>query len=313
MPACFVGIDVAKGASVVAITPQGALFTVTHDPPALSDLAQRLRKLRPERIVLEATGGYEAAVVSVLAAAQLPVIVVNPRQVRDFARSTGQLAKTDGIDAQVLAAFAKAIELDVRPLPDQPAKELQAVVTRRRQLVEMLTTERNRLFLAEARVRPSIQEVIRVLDRQIKELDDDLSKRLRKSPVWREAQDLLKTVPGIGEVTSATLLALLPELGHLSNKAIAKLVGVAPLNRDSGTWRGKRTIWGGRAPVRAVLFMAALVACRRNPVIHDRYQRLLAAGKPKKVALTACMHKLLTILNAILRHRQPWYPEYSHA
>lgn len=313
MPACFVGIDVAKAESVVALTPQGEHFTVAHDPAALTELAQRLRKLRPDRIVLEATGGYEAVVVSVLAAARLPVIVVNPRQVRDFARSTGQLAKTDAIDAQVLAAFAKAIELEVRPLPDAAAKTLQALVSRRRQLVEMLTTERNRLFLAEAAVTPSIHEVIRVLAHQLKDVDDDLGKRLRQSPVWREAQDLLKTVPGIGDVTSATLLALLPELGQLSTKAIAKLVGVAPLNRDSGTWRGKRKVWGGRAPVRAVLFMAALVASRWNPVIHALYQRLLTAGKPKKLALTACMHKLLTILNAILRHHQPWNPEHHHA
>lgn len=313
MSGCFVGIDVAKGESVVAITPQDERFTVAHEPAALADLAQRLHALQPERIVLEATGGYEAVVVSVLAAVQLRVVVVNPRQVRDFARSTGQLAKTDAIDAQLLAAFAKAIELEVRPLPDEAAKELQAVVTRRRQLVEMLTSERNRLFLAAHPVRPSILEVIRVLERQLKDLDEDLGKRLRKSPVWRETQDLLKSVPGIGDVTATTLLALLPELGQLSTKAIAKLVGVAPLNRDSGTRRGKRVVWGGRAPVRAVLYMAALVASRRNPVIQALYQRLLQAGKPKKLALTACMHKLLTILNAMVRHHAPWNPEYAHA
>lgn len=313
MPACFVGIDVAKAESVVAVTPQGEGFTIAHDPGALSDLAQRLRRLRPARIVLEATGGYETPVVSVLAAAGLPVIVVNPRQVRDFARSTGQLAKTDALDAQVLAAFAKAIELEVRPLPAAAAKPLQALVTRRRQVVEMLTTERNRLFQAEAAVTPSIHEVIRVLARQLKDVDADLGTRLRHSPVWREAQDLLKTVPGVGDVTATTLVALLPEWGRLNRKAIGKLVGLAPLNRDSGQWHGRRQVWGGRAPVRAALYMAALVGTRYNPVLKRFYERLLAAGKPKKVALTACMHKLLLILNAVLHTKQPWNSAVRYA
>lgn len=312
MSGCFVGIDVAKSESVVAVTPQGERFTVAHDPAALADLAHRLQTLGPERIVLEATGGFEAVVVSVLLAAKLPVIVVNPRQVRDFARSTGQLAKTDALDAHILAAFAKAIAPEVRPLPDETTKALQAVVSRRRQLVEMLTAERNRLFLANQAVRPSIYEVIRVLERQLKDRDEDLGKRVRKSPAWREAQDLLKTVPGVGEVTSATLVALLPELGQLSTRAIAKLVGVAPLNRDSGKRHGKPIVWGGRAPVRAVLYMAALVATRYNPVIQALYRRLLTKGKPKKLALTACMHKLLTILNAMVRHQIAWNPEYAH-
>ncbi len=312
MAACFVGIDVAKESSVVAIMPQGERFTVRHDPAALAALATRLQRRHPERIVLEATGGYHTVVAAALAAVQLPVIVVNPRQARDFARSTGQLAKTDGIDAVVLAAFAKAVELKVRPLPDAQARALQAVVSRRRQLVEMLSAERVRLLQADPVVAASLRTVIRVLEQALSDVDDDLQTRIQQSPVWRETQDLLKSVPGLGDVTSASLLALLPELGQLSTKAIAKLVGVAPLNRDSGRRQGRRTVWGGRAPVRAVLFMATLVASRWNPVIKAFYQRLLAAGKPKKLALTACMHKLLTILNAILRHHAPWNAEYAH-
>lgn len=313
MAKCFVGIDVAKAELVVAIAPQGEVFTVPNSLAEIETLTTRLRKARPHRIVLEATGGYETLVATALAAARLPIAVVNPRQVRDFARSTGQLAKTDRIDAGVLAAFAQAVPVEVRPLPDQDARALQAVVSRRRQLVEMLGAERNRLYLADAAVAPSIREVIRVLERQVQDLDADLQHRLRKSPVWREAQDLLTSIPGVGNVVASTVLALLPELGQLNRKAIAKLVGVAPLNRDSGQYRGKRTVWGGRAHVRAVLYMGALVGTRFNPVLRQFYARLLAAGKPKKLALTACMHKLLLILNAVLRTHQPWTPELHHA
>lgn len=313
MAACWVGIDVAKAELVVAIAPQGEVVTVPNSLAEVETLAARLRKLKPERVVLEATGGHETLVAMTLAAAGLPVAVVNPRQVRDFARSTGQLAKTDKIDAGVLAAFAKAVQVEVRPLPDREARALQAVVSRRRQVVEMLTAERNRLYLADKAVAPSIREVIRLLERQVQDLDDDLQQRLRKSPVWREAQDLLKSIPGVGDVLATTLLALLPELGQLNRKAIAKLVGVAPLNRDSGQYRGKRKVWGGRAPVRAVLYMATLVGTRFNPVLKAFYARLLATGKPKKLALTACMHKLLLILNAVLRTHQPWTPELHHA
>lgn len=313
MAACFIGIDVAKAELLVAVAPQGETLTVPNAPAEVTALAQRLRQLKPQRVVMEATGGYETLVATVLAAAQLPVVVVNPRQVRDFARSTGQLAKTDRIDAGILAAFAKAVQVEVRPLPDQAARELQAVVTRRRQVVEMLGAERNRLLLAAEAVAPRIREVIQVLERQLHDLDHDLQQRLRQSPVWREAQDLLKSVPGVGDVVSTTLLAMLPELGQLNGKAIAKLVGVAPLNRDSGQWRGKRKVWGGRAAVRAVLYMAALVGTRRNPVLKAFYERLLAANKPKKLALTACMHKLLLTLNAMLRHHQPWIPEVHYA
>lgn len=311
--AAFVGIDVAKDELVIALAPTGEVFTVRNAAAEVAALTARLQKVRPTRIVLEATGGYETLVATTLAAAGLPVAVVNPRQVRDFARSTGQLAKTDAIDAKVLAAFAQAVQVEVRPLPDEAARALQAVVSRRRQVMEMLTMERQRLHQANAVIAPSIQHVIHVLEGQVHDLDDDLHQRLRESPVWREAQDLLKSVPGVGDVLSATLLALLPELGQLNRKAIAKLAGVAPLNRDSGQWRGKRTVWGGRAQVRAVLYMATLTGTRFNPVLKCFYQRLLAAGKPKKVALTACMHKLLLILNAVLRARQPWALELHHA
>lgn len=313
MAACWVGIDVAKAELVVAIAPQGEVFTMGNTPEDVTNLLLRLRKARPQRVVLEATGGYETLAATTLAAAGLRVAVVNPRQVRDFARSTGQLAKTDKIDAGILAAFAQAVHVEVRPLPDQAARALQAVVSRRRQVVEMLATERQRLPQANAVVAPSIQAVIRLLERQVQDLDDDLQQRLRQSPVWREAQDLLKSIPGVGDVLATTLLALLPELGQLNRKAIAKLVGVAPLNRDSGQYRGKRKVWGGRAPVRAVLYMATLVGTRFNPVLKAFYQRLLTSGKPKKLALTACMHKLLLILNAVLRTHQPWTAELHHA
>ena len=313
MAACFVGIDVAKAEVVVAIAPGGDVFTIANAPAEAAALAQQLRKLKPQRVVLEATGGYETLVATTLAAAQLPVAVVNPRQVRDFARSTGQLAKTDQIDAGILAAFAQAIPVEVRPLPDQAARALQAVVSRRRQLVEMLTAERQRLLLADEAVAPSLHAVIRVLEQQLRDLDDDLQQRLHASPAWREAQDLLKSVPGVGDVVATTLLALLPELGHLNRKAVAKLVGVAPLNRDSGQWRGKRQVWGGRANVRTALYMAALVGTRWNPVLKAFYARLVAAGKPKKLALIACMHKLLLILNAVLRTHQPWTLEIHYA
>lgn len=313
MARCWVGIDVAKAELVVAVAPQGADWTVPNTPEGLAELLPRLRRLRPERVLLEATGGYETLAATTLAAAQLPVAIVNPRQVRDFARSTGQLAKTDALDARVLAAFAQAVRVDVRPLPDEAARALQAVVNRRRQVVEMLTAERQRLPMANVAVAGRIQDVIRVLQRQLQELDEDLQQQVRRSPIWREAHDLLKSIPGVGDVLASTLLALVPELGHLNRKAIAKLVGVAPLNRDSGQWRGKRKIWGGRGAVRAVLYMGALAGTRANPVLAAFYTRLVGAGKPKKVALTACMHKLLLISNAVLSSRQPWSLEPHHA
>jgi len=302
----YVGIDVAKERLDVAPRPVGAGWQVANDERGVVELVARLDQLRPALVVLEATGGMELPLVGALAAAGLPVVVINPRQAREFAKATGRLAKTDAIDAQVLAHFAEAVRPRLRPLADAAAQELSALMTRRRQLIEMLTAERNRLRTAAPAVRPDIQEHIRWLERRLADLDGDLSQTIRSSDIWREKDDLLQSAPGVGPVVSTTLLADLPELGALNRKEIAALVGVAPLNRDSGTLRGRRTVWGGRSKVRSALYMATLVATQRNPVIRIFYQRLLSAGKPKKVALTACMRKLLTILNAMSRSRTPW-------
>jgi transposase len=269
-------------------------------------LISRLVPLAPTLIVLEATGGFEVAVTAGLASVELPIVVVNPRQVRDFARALGQLAKTDAIDARTLACFADRVRPAPRPLRTEAAQLLDALLTRRRQLVEMVTAETNRLGLARGPVRRDITQHIRWLKRRLDDVDGELRAAIEASPVWRTKDDLLQSVPGVGRVLSLTLLAQLPELGRLTRREIAALVGVAPLNRDSGQWRGNRMVWGGRASVRAVLYMATLAATRANPVIHAFFQRLRAAGKPPKVALTACMRKLLTILNAMVRHHTHW-------
>ena len=305
----FIGIDVAKAQLEFACRPSGETGTVANDEPGIGELVARCRTLAPTLLVCEATGGYEAALVAALATAGLPVVVANPRQVRDFAKATGQLAKTDALDAQVLALFAERVRPAPRPLPDAAAQALEALLTRRRQLVEMVTAERNRLLVAREPVRRDLQQHIRFLERRLREADDDLHTAVKASPLWRVKDDLLQSVPGVGRVVSLTLLAELPELGRLSHKEIAALVGVAPLARDSGTRRSKRLVYGGRAPVRAVLYMAALVASKCNPVIRTFYLRLRAAGKPAKVALTACMRKLLVILNAMARSGTSWQPE----
>jgi len=306
----FVGIDVAKAELVIAVRPANTSWSTTNDDAGVRSLSARWAGERPTLIVVEATGGYELTCVAALAAAGLPVVVVNPRQVRDFAKATGQLAKTDRIDAAILALFAERIRPAVTIVPDETTRELDALVTRRRQLVEMLLAEKNRLGQAIGRPRratkQSLKKHIAYLERELAMTDTDLQTAVRESPVWRERDDLLQSVPGVGPVVARTLLAELPELGHLDRRAIAKLVGVAPLNRDSGTWRGRRTIHGGRSSVRAVLYMAALVAARRNAVIKAFYQRLVAAGKPKQLALVACMRKLLTILNHMVRTGQHW-------
>lgn len=307
-PASFVGIDVSKAQLDVAVRPSGETWAVPQDEAGLTRLVARLRTLGPTLIVLEATGGLEVAVAGALAAAPLPVVVVNPRQVRDFARATGTLAKTDRLDAQILAQFAEAVRPAPRPLPDEQAQELSALLQRRRQLVEMLTAEKNRLAMASRRIRPQLQAHIEWLQRQVRQFDDDLRALVRASPLWREKDDLLRSAPGVGPVLATTLVAALPELGTLTRQQIAALVGVAPLNRDSGTLRGRRTVWGGRAHVRAVLYMGTLVAVRHNPALAAFHQRLRAAGKAPKVALTACMRKLLTMLNAMLKHRTRWTP-----
>jgi transposase len=305
-PAVCVGIDVSKATLDLALRPTGERWTVANEAAAIEALAQDLRPHAPSLIVLEATGGFEHAVVAALAAAGLPVIVANPRQVRDFARATGQLAKTDAIDAEVLALFAERVRPEPRPLPDEAAQALDALLTRRRQLLDMLVAEKNRLGFARAVVRRGITQHIHWLERRLGDVDHELGQMIEQSPVWRATDDLLQSVPGVGPVLSRTLLGELPELGRLNRKQIAALVGVAPLARDSGTLRGKRMVWGGRAPLRAVLYMGALVATRWNPVIRVFYQRLRAAGKPKKVALVACMRKLLTILNATARTGTSW-------
>lgn len=302
----YVGIDVSKDRLDAASRGVEARFSMANTAAGIADLVKRVAKLKPVLVVLEATGGLELAAVTALAAAGLPVVVVNPRQVRDFAKSTGQLAKTDAIDAAILAHFGEAVRPEPRPLPEASTRELNALLQRRRQLIEMLVAEQNRLRSASSIVRESVEQHVAYLKRLLKETDDDMSRAVRESPVWRETDEILQSAPGIGKVTARTLEASLPELGRLSGKQISKLVGVAPLNNDSGTKRGQRHIFGGRAHVRAALYMAALVAVQRNPVIREFYEHLLKEGKAKKVALTACMRKLLTMLNAMVKNKTHW-------
>jgi transposase len=304
----FVGIDVAKAQLDVALRPTDERWAVANDDPGIATLVARLQVRHPTLIVLEASGGYQRAVVAALATAGLPVAVVNPRQARDFAKATGQLAKTDALDARALAHFAEAVRPIPRPLPDAQADELRALLTRRRQLVAMRTTEQNRLGSAPRRLQADIQAHIAWLNERLAALDDDLGTTLRASPVWREREELLRSVPGIGPVCARTLVLDLPALGMLSRQRLAALVGVAPLNRDSGTLRGRRTIWGGRAHVRATRYMSTLVAVRYNPVLKAFYDHLRAQGKAAKVALPACRRKVLTILNAMVKHQKRWQP-----
>ena len=309
----FVGIDVAKRHLDLAVLPSGEHWQQEYTEAGLSTLVEQLSALRPTLIVLEATGGLELLVMGALAAVGLPVVAINPRQARDFAKATGRLAKTDALDAAVLARFAAVLRPEVRPLPDAATQELAALMTRRRQLVEMLTAEKNRRYTAAGVVRAELDEHIRWLEQRLKQSDTDLAQRVKASPAWQAKAELLQSVPGVGPVLATTLLAELPELGTLDRKAIAALVGVAPLNRDSGTKRGQRTIWGGRATVRAVLYLGALVASRWNPVIKAFYERLRVAGKPPKVARAACMRKLLTILNTMVRENTMWTPRLAAA
>jgi transposase len=288
------------------VRPSAERFSVANDDDGHKELRKRLFKLKPERIVLEPTGGYEAQIVRVLVAAKLPVVVVNARQVRNFAQALGRLAKTDSLDADVLAHFGEALHPEIRAFPDEQLAELEALVNRRRQLVDMRAGEVKRKQTAPRAVHVNIDELIAFLDKQVADIDDDLQKLIKKTPAWREADELLQSVPGVGPVLSSTLTALVPELGKLDRKQIASLVGVAPFNDDSGKGERKRITWGGRAPVRAVLYMAACAAKRFNPVIAALYGRLTEAGKPPKVALVACMRKLLVILNAMKRDNRAW-------
>lgn len=304
--AVWIGIDVSKTQLDVAQRPEGQRHVFLQTPVGIERLVVHVQSLNPSAIVLEATGGLEIPVASALAVAGLPVAVVNPRQVRDFAKATGRLAKTDALDAQVLARFAEAVRPVPRPLPDAATHEFSALLSRRRQLIEMRVAEHNRLGSAPRRIQQQLRKHLTWLDRQGAAIEEELAQRIKSTPSWRERDNLLQSVPGVGPTLSRTLVAELPELGTLTRHQIAALVGVAPLNRDSGTFRGRRTTWGGRAVVRAVLYMGTLAAVRWNPVLKAFYQRLRAAGKAPKVALVACMRKLLTILNAMLKHQTPW-------
>jgi transposase len=308
-----VGIDVSKRELVIAVEPTGARWTSDTTVPAINAVVERLRSLRPRIIVVEATGGYERTLVAALAAADVPVAVVNPRQTRAFAQAIGRTAKTDAIDATVLAAFGGRLDVEARPVADDATQALAALVARRRQLVEMIGMERARLEHAPSTgpITRELRRHIRWLERRVEDVDDDIGTSIAAHPIWRVKEELLRSVPGIGPTTARTLLAELPELGRLDRRRIAALVGVAPVNCDSGQFRGQRHIWGGRASVRTALYMAALVASRYNPVLRVFYQRLRAAGKPGKVALVAVMRKLLTTLNAMIKHDTPWNPATS--
>lgn len=305
--AIAVGIDVGKHEVVIAVTPTGEQWTSPTGPDALEHTMARIAALQPAVVVLEATGGYEAPIAAAGVAAALPIVIVNPRQVRAFALALGRTAKTDAIDAQVLADFGRRVEPVIRPLPDADTQALAASIARRRQLVDMLIAERQRLAQATARpIQRDLRTHIRWLERRIIDVDDDLTGRIQGSPLWRVHENLLRSVPGIGPTVARTLLAELPELGTLDRRAIAALVGVAPMNRDSGQSRGRRMIRGGRTSVRNALYMAALVATRFNPPLRLVYQRLRTAGKPAKVALVAVMRKLLAIVNAMIKHQTTW-------
>lgn len=307
VPTLAAGIDVSKTRLDIAFSDDRPAFNAANEPDDHARIVQTLKESSVSRIVIEATGGYERSLVAQLAAAGLPVVVVNPRQVRDFARATGRLAKTDAIDAKVLALFANAIQPPIRPVDNAQSQILTERLTRRRQLVQMRVAESNRRHQAnDSRVCHSIDRVLKLLDRQIAAIDQDVDQFLQNSPIWKEKEVLLTSVKGIGTNTARTLLAQLPELGSASRQQITALVGLAPFNKDSGAFRGQRSIAGGRPAVRAALYMATLVATQFNPVIRAHYQQLLSRGKRKKVALVACMRKLLIILNAIIRNQKPW-------
>ena len=307
----IIGIDVSKAYLDLWVRPGGRAWRCDYAEAELSEVVLELSRLEPDGIIVEATGGLEVPLVAELSAADLPVVVVNPRQVREFGRASGRLAKTDRMDAQLLADFGATMRPEARPLPDACLRELRALVTRRRQLIGMQTQERNRRRQAPERVVQQIQEHLVLLGEQVAQLDRDIAALVQANPVWRAQAELLRTIPGVGPTLTATLIAHLPELGKASHKEIAALVGVAPYNRDSGTMRGKRTVWGGRRQLRSVLYMATLVATQYNPTIRAFDQRLRAAGKAPKVALTACMRKLLTICNAMIKTATPWNPATS--
>ena len=308
----FVGIDVSKAHLDVAVRPSSQKWQVDNTEAGIAHLVQQLQALSPDLVVMEATGGYEAMAAAALAVAGLAVAVINPRQARDFAKSLNRLAKTDKIDAQVLAHFGQALHPEPRPLADEATAALHALLTRRRQVIEMLVGEKNRLDLVHESMRSHVQEHVKWLEQEIADLEEELDQQVANNVIWQAKEELLISVPGVGKVTARTLLAELPELGTVNRKQVAALVGVAPYNRDSGTLRGKRAIWGGRAPVRSALYMATLSATRWNPIIKQHYLHLTQeAGKLPMVALVACMRKLLTILNAILASNKAWNPKLA--
>jgi len=308
---CFVGVDVSKAHLDVCIRPMDECFTVTNDQEGIQKLITHLHGYALRMVVLEATGGYEREVYTELSAAGLVTVRINPRQARNFAKSTGKLAKTDKIDARMLAHFAEAIQPEAHALPDERTMRLQALLSRRRQVVDMLVAEKNRLSVSHRSVRPRVQQHIDWLEQELDEINRELETHLENDPNWREQKDLLRSVPGVGPILCTTLLAELPELGHLDRKKIAALVGVAPYNCDSGAMHGQRRVWGGRGSVRHALYMATLAARRFNPVIRTFFERLISSGKEFKVAMTACMRKLLTILNAMLAHHTRWSPNFT--
>ena len=302
----YIGIDVSKSTLDVAVGEHGAFWSVNNDPAGIATLLERVRPLTLARVIVEATGGLELPVVAELYAAKLPVALTNPARVREFAKSVGQLAKTDKLDARLLARFGEAIKPALYQLPAPDEQHLSDLLLRRHQLIEMRTAEHNRLGTARATLRPYVEKHLAWLAQAIADLDAEISEFMRQTPLWQRKDEMLQSVPGVGRITAYTLVADLPELGTLNRKQIAALVGVAPMNHDSGRRRGKRRTKGGRTTVRNVLYMATLTATRVNPQIKTFYERLVKAGKEKKVALTACMRKLLTILNAMLKHSKPW-------
>jgi transposase len=305
----IIGIDVSKARLDVAVIPNNEEVSVANDENGCRELAVRFKALRPKLIVLEATGGLENLVTGILVAEGFPVVVINPRQIRDFAKATGKLAKTDRLDAKTIARFGEAIKPEPRPFKDEDNQALTALITRRRQIVDMMTAEKNRLGSSHESVKKDIRETISWLENRLKDIDNDLSKTLRENVSWKAKAEILTSCKGIGPVVSTTLLCSLPELGSLNRREISGLVGVCPYNRDSGKMRGKRAIFGGRATVRAMLYMATLSARRFNPAIKSFYDRLMQAGKLHKVAMVACMRKLLTVLNAMLKEMKPWNPD----
>ncbi len=307
MDAQYVGIDVSKDRLDVHVQPDGQTFAVARDGEGLAALIELLKPLTPRMIAVEATGGFETIVAAAVGGAGLPLAVVNPAQVRHYAQALGKRAKTDAVDAEVIARFAQATQPEPRPLPDEATRELAELVGRRRQIIAMMVAERQRATRLPKRLKRSCERVVRMLERELATLDADIDDSVRGSPAWREKEDLFASVPGIGSITARTLIAELPELGQLDRRRISSLVGIAPFTRQSGQWRGKSCIGGGRSSVRTALFIATLSAVRFNPIVRAFRDRLVAAGKPKMVAIVACMRKLLTILNAVARDKKQWH------